>query len=85
MIVTLNIPDSEVNDLIDFLCSIYDYQPNVYNPKNDLVQISNPESREQFAKRVIVLPLKMGFDDWLVRRFVKSSDITSNITLKSVE
>ena len=85
MIATLNIPDSEVNDLTEFLCQAYDYQVNIYNPKNNLEQIPNTESREQFANRVIILPLKMGFDDWLTRRAVKNSDITSNITLKSIE
>ena len=85
MIATLNIPDSEVNDLTEFLCQVYDYQVNIYNPKNNLEQIPNPESREQFANRVIIFPLKMGFDDWLTRRAVKNSDITSNITLKSIE
>lgn len=85
MKVILNIADSDVNDLIDFLCEAYDYTATIYNPNNTMEQIVNPESREQFAKRVVIFPLKQGFDNWLTRRAVKLSNITSSIELESIK
>lgn len=85
MIVTLNIPNEQVPDLIDFLCEAYDYQAQIYDPLNPMESIENPETRTQFAKRVVLFPLKKGFDKWLVRKAVRESSVESSITLTSAE
>jgi hypothetical protein len=84
MIVTLNIPAEEVSDLTDFLCDSYNYTATIYDPLDPDVLIDNPESRGQFSRRVVMNPLKEGFDQWLIRRAIKASDITSNIEIISV-
>lgn len=85
MKVTLNIPAEEVQNLIQFLCEVYDYSATIYDPQDLVTVIPNPETKEEFAKRHILRPLKQGFDNWLVRKAVKEANVTSNLTLDKIE
>ena len=85
MKATLNIPDTEVNDIISFLCEAYDYEVKIYDPNNLTQVIDNPETRRQFAERHFVRPLKQGFDKWLARKAIKEIGVNSNITIDSVK
>lgn len=84
MKVTIDIPNTEVIDIIDFLCEVYDYPSEIYSPVDLTTIIANPETKKDFAERHLIRPLKQGFDKWLIRRAVKSSDVESKITIDSV-
>lgn len=85
MKVTLNIPTEEISDMVDFLCVTYDYQAKIYDPLDPMTQINNPETRQEFAKRNLITPLKYGFEKWLVRKAVRVMEVTSNVSIESIE
>jgi len=52
--IKYTISDEYLNRLVDAICGLYDYQPEVPNTETDGTGMKpNPESKEQFAKRII--------------------------------
>lgn len=84
MRVVFNIPTEEKGNFVDFLCEVYDYSAQIYDPADLVTIIPNPETRIEFAKRNVTKPIKDGFDKWLIRKSVMASDITSKMTNEEV-
>lgn len=56
MIITIDIPDGQVNRVADSFASIYGYQNKIPDPNitDIIVYIDNPQTKRQFAKQQII-------------------------------
>ncbi len=58
LVICINIPEDQSNRVIDAVTSIRKYRVQVEDPNNIGLFITNPESKVQFMKRVLVEFLK---------------------------
>ena len=58
MKITINIKDEESNRIIDGVAYQYDYQDTVSDPEKEGEVIPNPETKEDFVKRMTIEWLK---------------------------
>lgn len=78
MNVTVTIPDEELADFVDFVCEVEGYQAIVFDV-DGFTEIPNPETREQFARRVFMNPLRKGFINWKTKKQLALLNIDSSI------
>lgn len=67
--VTLDLGTAaQTNRVIDAICGLYDYQPQVADPANPGQTIANPETKAQFAKRQIIEFVRNSVVAWETRQ-----------------
>jgi hypothetical protein len=54
MDIKFTIPDNKVQLIIDAICKHYGYQDTIQDPKNPQSKIANPETKQQFTKRMTI-------------------------------
>ena len=69
---TINIPNAEVDDLVEYLCKEYRYNQNK----------QEDETEVQFAKRHVLEPLKRGFVHWKMIRAMKAEDQSTGLNIE---
>ena len=56
MIITIEIPDEQIDRVADSFASVYGYQNKIPDPNitDGIVYIDNPQTKRQFAKQQII-------------------------------
>jgi hypothetical protein len=83
MNITLTIPDNQASRLINALCVRYGYQETI--PTEDengvLIQVSNPQTKTQFAKQSLINLLKEITKEEEYKEQLKSISTPEEVTL----
>lgn len=69
MVITLTIPDADMPRVVNAICLVNDYQDTING-------VPNPETKNQFAKRMLILEIKIWVRDAELR--VSRQDITTS-------
>ena len=73
MKLTINIPKEEEADFLNMLDEIHRYSPTV--PGTGANEVKNPESREDYLKRMFVKSVADGFVNWRKRKVIIKTGI----------
>jgi hypothetical protein len=77
MILRFNIPDDQVNTVIEAICFVYQYPEFVRNPETGSIDVPNPETKSQFARRQVVEFMQNAVKEY--RRSYYQESMTSSI------
>ncbi len=70
--LTIDIPDELISEFADFMAETHNYQEQVQDP-NSPDKIPNPETKVQFAKRMLRNNLRQNFMRWRRDKFYKEN------------